>query len=49
MKSTYCTPASAHRGEVVSTTLLGKQFKIVENTPAGQGSPSAGAGLSFGL
>jgi hypothetical protein len=49
MKTTYCTPASAHRGEVVSMTLQGKTMHFAEVTSSGLGSPAAGSGLSFGL
>jgi len=48
MKSPYCIPASAHRGDVVSMTLLGKIQANVE-IPCRFGIPTAGCGLSFGL
>jgi hypothetical protein len=49
MKNTYCTPASAHRGDVVTVTLQGKNVFRDEITAQQLGSTAAGCGLSFGL
>jgi hypothetical protein len=48
MNSTYSTPASVRRGDVVSMTLQGKIPANAE-IPCRLGTPAAGCGLSFGL